>query len=275
MTLPWPFPPSLSLLTPLLWAFSMYPSNMKFLPSLDTSHRTARGTFSPICTGKCRRQSQVKVFSYMYFMRKIWKSWSRKKGGIKKISLDALLHLMHTINSSRFPTPVSWKTNVWGQDWWVMGTQKMEADFAGAGFLLWVSKQPSASLTSTRMEPGSAGLEVDTEVIWKHQRKESPGGQQGCVAIPCQAPGTQLHLPMTQPGPLLMDLRASGSATFMLSPVWGTVSRNSWEIASVSFKKAPLISASAAPRSVCIFQQDISQWELHSDYFIAYTLEDH
>lgn len=46
-----------------------------------------------------------------------------------------------------------------------MGTQKMEADFAGAGFLLWVSKQPSASLTSTRMEPGSVGLEVDTEVI--------------------------------------------------------------------------------------------------------------
>lgn len=75
------------------------------------------------------------------------------------------------------------------------------------------------------------------------------------MAIPCQAPGTQLHLPMTQPGPLPMDFRASGSATFMLSPVRGTVSRNSWEIASVSFKKAPLISASAAPRSVCIFQK--------------------
>lgn len=58
------------------------PFKYEIPPILGQSHRTARGTFNPICTGKCRRQSQVKVFSYMHFMRKIWKSWSRKKGGI-------------------------------------------------------------------------------------------------------------------------------------------------------------------------------------------------
>lgn len=58
--------------------------------------------------------------------------------------------------------PVSWKTNVLGQD---MGTWKMEPDFAGAGFLLWVHKTTLSIIHKHQMEAGSVSLEVDIAVI--------------------------------------------------------------------------------------------------------------